>query len=171
MKCYHFMLEAAKKRCLIVNALLLVWSRLLAVWLRKKWGLNKWLTKWMGAKYEPLMDVLYSFWHLLCAPEWLHLVCFRPYLMMKILALTFVAKESREIGVSNRWNIYLWFHHFVCGWPIILKKKRCLHAIIKQIKAAQAETNDKNWPEKDHGSIILQNRKNRFPLERLIAPS
>lgn len=54
--------------------------------------------KWVSEKYEPMINMFYSFSRLLCTPEWLPLGCFNHYLMMKILTVICVAKENIDQG-------------------------------------------------------------------------
>lgn len=49
----------------------------------------------MSVKYETKISVHYSFFHLFCAPEWLHLGYFSYYLMISCyLTVTYVVKEN-----------------------------------------------------------------------------
>lgn len=54
--------------------------------------------KWVSEKYEPMINMFYSFSRLFCTPEWLPLGCFNHYLMMKILTVICVAKENIDQG-------------------------------------------------------------------------
>lgn len=102
----------------------------------------------MSIKYEPMISVCYSFFHLFCAPEWLPLGYFSYYLMISYyLTVTYVVKENID---QSKYEIkFLFLVWSFCLWMMsIFFKNRWFHAVIKQIKD-YAGTKD-NFSEKRH---------------------